>query len=402
MEKGHPKSRGNGERRPGSEVKFGSSFVLLPCAQAFGPLPRQPNTCLPYCLTCPHPLGSRGLSLPWHPPAFCPGPCPKKCLGDPGPESGGRPPSQSPTPRRSARVAPSPGLQGRPPLALPLPSAFRLRSRLRLSGPSVPLPSPPPLIATLLSPPLQPPLSSPSPPLAFPSLAFPVLPSPPSSRLPHPWEAPPVGQRRLISGFPGRGRQRLVGGGSAGAGATSPGTWGPKAAHLRAEGSGAPGGSPLQTLPRPTRSPASIGGSQLAERAVAATGLPPTPSCPGAPSSRDPGPRLPARPGPGTMSEKSVETAPELSAKDLKEKKEKVEEKTNRKERKKDVVEEEENGAEEEEEETAEDGEDDDEGEEEDEEEEEDDDEGPALKRAAEDEDDADPKRQKTENGASV
>ncbi|XP_056655184.1 parathymosin isoform X1 [Monodelphis domestica] len=86
------------------------------------------------------------------------------------------------------------------------------------------------------------------------------------------------------------------------------------------------------------------------------------------------------------MSEKSVETAPELSAKDLKEKKEKVEEKTSRKERKKDVVEEEENGAEEEEEETAEDGEDDDEGEEEDEEEEEDDDEGPALKRAAEDE----------------
>ncbi|XP_023389716.1 parathymosin isoform X1 [Pteropus vampyrus] len=101
---------------------------------------------------------------------------------------------------------------------------------------------------------------------------------------------------------------------------------------------------------------------------------------------------------------------------DLKEKKEKVEEKASRKERKKEVVEEEENGAEEEEEETAEDGEEEDEGEEEggegqggwapknsqDEEEEEDDDEGPALKRAAEEEDEADPKRQKTENGASA
>ncbi|KAB1254462.1 Lymphocyte activation gene 3 protein [Camelus dromedarius] len=86
------------------------------------------------------------------------------------------------------------------------------------------------------------------------------------------------------------------------------------------------------------------------------------------------------------MSEKSVEAAAELSAKDLKEKKEKVEEKASRKERKKEVVEEEENGAEEEEEETAEDGEEEDEGDEEDEEEEEDDDEGPALKRAAEEE----------------
>ncbi|XP_024588902.1 parathymosin [Neophocaena asiaeorientalis asiaeorientalis] len=86
---------------------------------------------------------------------------------------------------------------------------------------------------------------------------------------------------------------------------------------------------------------------------------------------------------------------------DLKEKKEKVEEKASRKERKKEVVEEEENGAEEEEE-TAEDGEEEDEGDEEDEEEEEDEDEGPALKRAAEEEDEADPKRQKTENGASA
>ncbi|PNI21219.1 PTMS isoform 7, partial [Pan troglodytes] len=39
------------------------------------------------------------------------------------------------------------------------------------------------------------------------------------------------------------------------------------------------------------------------------------------------------------MSEKSVEAAAELSAKDLKEKKEKVEEKASRKERKKEVVE---------------------------------------------------------------
>lgn len=49
----------------------------------------------------------------------------------------------------------------------------------------------------------------------------PPLSSPPRSRLPHPWEAPPVGQRRLKSGFPSRGRQRLVGGSSAGAGAAS-------------------------------------------------------------------------------------------------------------------------------------------------------------------------------------
>lgn len=98
---------------------------------------------------------------------------------------------------------------------------------------------------------------------------------------------------------------------------------------------------------------------------------------------------------------KSVEAAAELSAKDLKEKKDKVEEKAGRKERKKEVVEEEENGAEEEEEETAEDGEDDDEGDEEDEEEEEED-EGPVRKRTAEEEDEADPKRQKTENGASA
>ncbi|XP_059113103.1 parathymosin [Peromyscus eremicus] len=119
-------------------------------------------------------------------------------------------------------------------------------------------------------------------------------------------------------------------------------------------------------------------------------------------SASAPGPRLPASPGPGTMSEKSVEAAAELSAKDLKEKKEKVEEKAGRKERKKEVVEEEENGAEEEEEETAEDGEDDDEGDEEDEEEEEEEDEGPVRKRAAEEEDEADPKRQKTENGASA
>ncbi|KAK2092862.1 hypothetical protein P7K49_029391 [Saguinus oedipus] len=88
------------------------------------------------------------------------------------------------------------------------------------------------------------------------------------------------------------------------------------------------------------------------------------------------------------MSEKSVEAAAELSAKDLKEKKEKVEEKASRKERKKEVVEEEENGAEEEEEETAEHGEEENEGEE--------DDEGPTPKRAAEEEDEADPKRQKT------
>ncbi|XP_055465368.1 parathymosin [Psammomys obesus] len=126
------------------------------------------------------------------------------------------------------------------------------------------------------------------------------------------------------------------------------------------------------------------------------------PSAVQGPSASAPGPRLPASPGPGTMSEKSVEAAAELSAKDLKEKKEKVEEKAGRKERKKEVVEEEENGAEEEEEETAEDGEDDDEGDEEDEEEEEEEDEGPVRKRTAEEEDEADPKRQKTENGASA
>ncbi|KAL6032309.1 hypothetical protein STEG23_026265 [Scotinomys teguina] len=88
----------------------------------------------------------------------------------------------------------------------------------------------------------------------------------------------------------------------------------------------------------------------------------------------------------GTLNCLEIGTAVGMRARDLKEKKEKVEEKAGRKERKKEVVEEEENGAEEEEEETAEDGEDDDEGDEEDEEEEEEEDEGPVRKRTAEEE----------------
>ncbi|XP_074051419.1 parathymosin [Macrotis lagotis] len=217
----------------------------------------------------------------------------------------------------------------------------------------------------------RPPLSSqlpPAPPLGSPSRRA----APPYKRVPWPWAA-----ALLVRGRRAWGR-----------GDREPRTCGlkggPRAAGLRSR------------PPRRRRAPL----SGLARSGVAA--------CRARSRRRSPravqGPSSPGirEPGPGTMSEKSVEAAPELSAKDLKEKKEKVEEKTSRKERKKDVVEEEENGAEEEEEETAEDGDDDDEGEEEDEEEEEDDDEGPALKRAAEDEDEADPKRQKTENGASV
>ncbi|XP_045387815.1 proline-, glutamic acid- and leucine-rich protein 1-like [Lemur catta] len=140
--------------------------------------------------------------------------------------------------------------------------------------------------------------------------------------------------------------------------------------------------------PQPRGSPPPRPGTQLP------SGRPPPPRAP--PSRpRDPG-YPPARPRP--PSEESVEAAAELSARDLEEKEEKAEEKASRRERETAVVEEEEeeeNGAEEEEEGTAED-----EGEEEDEEEE--DDEGPALKRAAGEEDEAEPKRQKTENGASA
>ncbi|XP_020013796.2 parathymosin [Castor canadensis] len=251
----------------------------------------------------------------------------------------------------------------------------------------------------------------------------PPLSSPPRSRLPHPWEAPPVGQRRLISGFSSRGRQRLVGGSSAGAGAVSPGlsdrdrsapatarTALPPAlrtaAALRVSAPDPPPPHPAR-LCRLFQRPSLPSGRRCRcrrRRRHRARFRPRPPSAVQGSSVSAPGPRPPASPGPGpgTMSEKSVEAAAELSAKDLKEKKEKVEEKASRKERKKEVVEEEENGAEEEEEETAEDGEEEDEGDEEDEEEEEEDDEGPALKRAAEEEDEADPKRQKTENGASA
>ncbi|KAM7243840.1 hypothetical protein CapIbe_004448 [Capra ibex] len=230
-------------------------------------------------------------------------------------------------------------------------------------------------------------------------------------------------RRRFISGFPARGRPRLVGGSSAGAGAASRGpshhglsapatarTALPPAlrtaAALRVSAPDPPPPHPAR-LCRLFLSPSLPSGRRCRcrrRRRHRARFRPRPASAVQGPSVQAPGPRLPASPGPGpgTMSEKSVEAAAELSAKDLKEKKEKVEEKAGRKERKKEVVEEEENGAEEEEEETAEDGEEEDEGDEEDEEEEEDEDEGPALKRAAEEEDEADPKRQKTENGASA
>ncbi|XP_076711405.1 parathymosin [Callospermophilus lateralis] len=281
-----------------------------------------------------------------------------------------------------------------------------------------------PLLVSFSLPPLS--LSLPSLSSSYPHLSNllfypPPISSPPRSLLPHPWEAPPVGQRRLISGFPSRGRQRLVGGSSAGAGAASSGP--------SDRGQSAPA-TARTALPPALRTAAALRVSapdpppphparlcRLFQRHSLPSGrrcrcrrrrrhrarfrLRPPSAVQGF-SVSAPGPRLPASPGPGTMSEKSVEAAAELSAKDLKEKKEKVEEKASRKERKKEVVEEEENGAEEEEEETAEDGEEEDEGDEEDEEEEEEDDEGPALKRAAEEEDEADPKRQKTENGASA
>ncbi|XP_051029024.1 parathymosin [Phodopus roborovskii] len=281
-----------------------------------------------------------------------------------------------------------------------------------------------PLLVSSFLPPLS--LSRPSLSSSYPHLSNllfhpPPLASPPRSCLPHPWEAPPVGQRRLKSGFPSRGRQRLVGGSSAGAGAAS------KTERLRPERAGHrphhPPASPpalrtaaaLRVSARDPPPPHPARLCRLLQRVSLPSGRrcrcrrrhrakfrPRPPSAVQGPSASAPGPRLPASPGPGTMSEKSVEAAAELSAKDLKEKKEKVEEKAGRKERKKEVVEEEENGAEEEEEETAEDGEDDDEGDEEDEEEEEEEDEGPVRKRTAEEEDEADPKRQKTENGASA
>ncbi|XP_075271874.1 parathymosin [Opisthocomus hoazin] len=105
------------------------------------------------------------------------------------------------------------------------------------------------------------------------------------------------------------------------------------------------------------------------------------------------------------MSEKRVEEAPaELSAKEIKEKKEKLEEKAAHKEKKKEVVEDEENGAEEDEEENPDDvdeeegGDEDEEGDENGQEQD-----GHAGKRSAEEEEDeVDPKRQKTENGSSA
>ncbi|XP_021251778.1 parathymosin, partial [Numida meleagris] len=118
-------------------------------------------------------------------------------------------------------------------------------------------------------------------------------------------------------------------------------------------------------------------------------------------------PDVPERPraAPDRMSEKRVEEAPaELSAKEMKEKKEKVEEKAVHKEKKKEIVEDEENGAEEDEEENPEDvdeeegGDEDDEGDENGQEQD-----GHAEKRSAEEEEDeVDPKRQKTENGSSA
>ncbi|XP_049680192.1 parathymosin [Accipiter gentilis] len=111
---------------------------------------------------------------------------------------------------------------------------------------------------------------------------------------------------------------------------------------------------------------------------------------------------FPSLPG---MSEKRVEEVPaELSAKEMKEKKEKIEEKTVHKEKKKEVVEDEENGAEEDEEENPDDvdeeegGDEDEEGDENGQEQD-----GHAEKRSAEEEEDeVDPKRQKTENGSSA
>ncbi|XP_068883833.1 parathymosin [Aphelocoma coerulescens] len=105
------------------------------------------------------------------------------------------------------------------------------------------------------------------------------------------------------------------------------------------------------------------------------------------------------------MSEKRVEEAPaELSAKERKEKKEKLEEKAVHKEKKKEIVEDEENGADEDDEENPDDvdeeegGDEDEEGDENGQEQD-----GHAEKRSAEEEEDeVDPKRQKTENGSSA
>ncbi|XP_063093696.1 max-binding protein MNT-like [Cavia porcellus] len=81
------------------------------------------------------------------------------------------------------------------------------------------------------------------------------LPLPP----PHPWEAPPVGQRCLISGFPARGRQRLVGGSSAVRGRRAQnqvslrGPDAPATARLAPALPAAALRVPRRTRPRPTR-----------------------------------------------------------------------------------------------------------------------------------------------------
>ncbi|XP_058413413.1 parathymosin [Diceros bicornis minor] len=309
------------------------------------------------------------------------------------------------------RRGPSP--QEPHPFPPPRPTLFSATVSLSIS----PCWSCPSRLSRSPSPRFHPPIPT-SPTSAFIPLPSPLLPAP---ACPTPGKPLPSGSSAYISGFPARGRQRLVGGSSAGAGAASRGpsdrgrsapatartALAPAlrtAAALRVSAPDPPPPHPAR-LCRLFQRPSLLSGRRCCcrrRRRHRARFRPRPPSAVQGPSVPPAGPRLPASPGPGTMSEKSVEAAAELSAKDLKEKKEKVEEKASRKERKKEVVEEEENGAEEEEEETAEDGEEEDEAEEEDEEEEEDDDEGPALKRAAEEEDEADPKRQKTENGASA
>ncbi|XP_054243065.1 parathymosin [Indicator indicator] len=102
------------------------------------------------------------------------------------------------------------------------------------------------------------------------------------------------------------------------------------------------------------------------------------------------------------MSEKCAEAPAELSAKEVKEKKAKPEDKTVLKEKKKEIVEDDENGAEEVEEDSPDDV-DDEGGDEEEGDENGQEQDGHAEKRSAEkEEDEVDPKRQKTENGSSA
>lgn len=219
------------------------------------------------------------------------------------------PPRRNPTPSHllAPLLSPRPSVSPFPPPGLVLPPSSRAL---------------PPLAFILLSPPLQPPFSSSSP-----LLSSPLPPAPPLG-------SPSRRTTAFISGFPARGRQRLVGGSSAVAGAAKRGpsdrgrsapattrTVLPPvlrtAAALRVPAPDPPPPHPAR-LCRLFQRPSLLSGRRCRcrrRRRHRARFLPRPPSAVQGPSVPAPGPRLPASPGPGTMSEKSVEAAAELSAK---------------------------------------------------------------------------------------